>query len=59
MACKESSQAEECFLHFRLFQGGTNMVINSAGPVSNKNQSRSWLLFNRDMESPPGSDVGA
>lgn len=33
------------------------MVINSAGPVSNKNQSRSWLLFKRDIVSPPGSEV--
>lgn len=33
------------------------MVINTAGPVSNKNQSRSWLLFRRDIGSPPGSGV--
>lgn len=33
------------------------MVINSAGPVSSKNQSKRWLLFQRDIMNPAGSDV--
>uniref|UniRef100_A0A3Q3WNT7 Protogenin n=1 Tax=Mola mola TaxID=94237 RepID=A0A3Q3WNT7_MOLML len=33
-------------------KGGSDMVINSAGPVSSK-----WLLFKRDISNPPGSDV--
>uniref|UniRef100_H3D866 Protogenin n=1 Tax=Tetraodon nigroviridis TaxID=99883 RepID=H3D866_TETNG len=42
--------------HYIDTKGGTNMVINSAGPVSHKKQSRSWLLFKRDIVSPPVSD---
>lgn len=33
------------------------MVINSAGPVSNKNHSKRWLLFKREMRNPAQSDV--
>lgn len=40
-----------------LFQGGSNMVINSAGPVSSKNQNKRWLLFKRDIVNPAASDV--
>ncbi|TWW76027.1 protogenin B-like [Takifugu flavidus] len=37
--------------HFIDTKGGSN----SAGPASNKNQSKSWLLFKRDVVNPPGS----
>lgn len=43
------------FLTFNPFQGGTDR----AGPVSNKNQSKTWLLFKRDVVNPPGSHVSA
>lgn len=33
------------------------MVINSAGPVSDKNQSRRWLIFQRDVIDPAENDV--
>ncbi|KAF0040993.1 hypothetical protein F2P81_006891 [Scophthalmus maximus] len=37
--------------------GGSNIVINSGGPVSNTNQSKRWLLFNREIGNPAESDV--
>ncbi|XP_022611930.1 protogenin B-like [Seriola dumerili] len=43
--------------HFLDAKGGSNMVINSAGPVSNKNQSKRWLLFKRETRNPVQSDV--
>ncbi|XP_077372248.1 protogenin B-like [Festucalex cinctus] len=33
-------------------KGGSNMVINSAGPIISKNQTKRWLLFNRDVSTP-------
>lgn len=33
------------------------MVLNSSGPVHSRNQTERWLLFNRDMMGPAGSDV--
>lgn len=33
------------------------MVINSAGPVSSKSQSKRWLLFKSDAMNPAESDV--
>ena len=33
------------------------MVINSAGPVNNKNQSKRWLLIKREILNPAESDV--
>lgn len=33
------------------------MVINRAGPVSNKNQSKRWLLFKREIRNPAERDV--
>uniref|UniRef100_A0A8D3C0G8 Protogenin B-like n=1 Tax=Scophthalmus maximus TaxID=52904 RepID=A0A8D3C0G8_SCOMX len=38
--------------------GGSNIVINSGGPVSNTNQSKRWLLFNREIGNPAESDAG-
>uniref|UniRef100_A0A8C6PV37 Protogenin homolog b (Gallus gallus) n=1 Tax=Nothobranchius furzeri TaxID=105023 RepID=A0A8C6PV37_NOTFU len=43
--------------HFMDSKGGCNIVINSAGPVSNKIQSRRWLLFKKEIRNPPGTDV--
>ncbi|KAG7245479.1 hypothetical protein INR49_010930 [Caranx melampygus] len=43
--------------HFLDAKGGSNMVINSAGPVSNKNHSKRWLLFKREIRNPAPSDV--
>lgn len=40
-----------------LLQGGSNIVINSAGPVSNKIQSSRWLLFKNEIQTPPSTDV--
>ncbi|XP_037539502.1 protogenin B [Nematolebias whitei] len=38
-------------------KGGSNIVINSAGPVSNKIQSSRWLLFKSDIQAPPSTDA--
>ncbi|XP_037109388.1 protogenin B-like [Syngnathus acus] len=38
-------------------KGGSNIMINSAGPVMSKNQSKKWLLFNRDVSTPTEIDV--
>ncbi|XP_076589614.1 protogenin B-like [Chaetodon auriga] len=43
--------------HFVDAKGGSNIVINSAGPVISKNQSRRWLPFKRDVMNPAESDV--
>ncbi|XP_071352541.1 protogenin B-like [Trachinotus anak] len=43
--------------HFLDAKGGSNIVINSAGPVSNKNQSKRWFLFRREIRNPAQSDV--
>lgn len=48
----------DSLLYLYLFQGGSNIVINSAGPVSNKTQSSRWLLFKNDRNLPL-SDVRA
>lgn len=40
-----------------LFQAGSDTLINSASPVNSKNQTKRWLLFNRDIVNPPQSDV--
>lgn len=52
-----TSQTESPFSRLLLIQGGAELVVNSAGPVSSQNQSKSWLLFRRDVVSPPGGDV--
>ncbi|XP_020514611.2 protogenin B-like [Labrus bergylta] len=41
--------------HYFNATGGSSMVINSAGPVSSKNQNNRWLLFQR--ENPSESDL--
>uniref|UniRef100_A0A8C2ZGV1 Protogenin homolog b (Gallus gallus) n=1 Tax=Cyclopterus lumpus TaxID=8103 RepID=A0A8C2ZGV1_CYCLU len=38
--------------HFLDTKGEANMVINSAGPISSKNQSKRWLLFKREIGNP-------
>ncbi|XP_049577998.1 protogenin B [Syngnathus scovelli] len=38
-------------------KGGSNIMINSTGPVMSKNQSKKWLLFNRDVSTPTEIDV--
>ncbi|XP_051236606.1 protogenin B-like isoform X2 [Dicentrarchus labrax] len=38
-------------------KGGSNIIINSAGAVSSKNQSKRWLLFKRDIRNPAESDI--
>ncbi|XP_061630707.1 protogenin B-like [Phyllopteryx taeniolatus] len=38
-------------------KGGSHMVINTACPFMSKNQSRKWLLFNRDVSIPTEIDV--
>ncbi|XP_041651964.1 protogenin B-like [Cheilinus undulatus] len=43
--------------HFIDAKGGSNMVINSGGPVSSKNQNKRWLLFQREMTNPADSDL--
>ncbi|XP_029378331.1 protogenin B-like [Echeneis naucrates] len=43
--------------HFFDAKGGSNMVINSAGPVSNKNQSKRWLIFKSETRNPAQCDV--
>lgn len=40
-----------------LCQGGSDLVINSAGPLSSKNQRERWLLFTRDIMNPAETDV--
>ncbi|XP_054632105.1 protogenin B-like isoform X2 [Dunckerocampus dactyliophorus] len=43
--------------HFIEAKGGSNIVINSAGPAMSKNQSKRWLLCNKDISSPIENDV--
>ncbi|XP_042267492.1 protogenin B-like [Thunnus maccoyii] len=43
--------------HFIDAKGGSNMVINSAGPLNSKSQSKRWLLFKRDIRNQTESDV--
>ncbi|XP_058500891.1 protogenin B-like [Solea solea] len=43
--------------HFFDARGGSNIIINSAGPVSNKNLSKRWLLFKRETQNPAESDL--
>ncbi|XP_010744718.2 protogenin B [Larimichthys crocea] len=43
--------------HFIDAKGGSSMVINSAGPVSSKSQSKRWLLFKSDAMNPAESDI--
>nr|XP_046249244.1 protogenin B-like [Scatophagus argus] len=43
--------------HFIDAKGGSDMVINSAGPVRSKNQSKRWLPFTRDVMNPAETDV--
>ncbi|KAF7656337.1 hypothetical protein LDENG_00042810 [Lucifuga dentata] len=38
-------------------KGGSNMVINSGGPVNSRNQSKKWLLFKRELSNPNEVDV--
>ncbi|XP_008310710.1 protogenin B-like [Cynoglossus semilaevis] len=40
--------------HFLDVKGGSNIIINSAGPV---NKTNKWLLFKRETENPPESDA--
>ncbi|XP_037307695.2 protogenin B [Pungitius pungitius] len=43
--------------HFLDTKGGANMVINTAGPISSKNQSKRWLLLKREIRNPDESDA--
>ncbi|XP_075883466.1 protogenin B-like [Nelusetta ayraudi] len=43
--------------HFIDAKGGTELVLNTSGPVHSRNQTERWLLFNRDMMGPAGSDI--
>ncbi|XP_019712519.1 protogenin B-like isoform X1 [Hippocampus comes] len=38
-------------------KGGSNMVINTAGTVMPKNQSKRWPFFNNDVNTPTEIDV--
>ncbi|KAL7401590.1 hypothetical protein ABVT39_001820 [Epinephelus coioides] len=42
--------------HFIDSKGGSNMIINGAGPVSSK-QSKKWLLFKREIKNQAESDA--
>lgn len=33
------------------------MVINTAGPIGSKSQSKGWLLLKREIRNPAESDV--
>uniref|UniRef100_A0A3Q1EXS5 Protogenin homolog b (Gallus gallus) n=1 Tax=Acanthochromis polyacanthus TaxID=80966 RepID=A0A3Q1EXS5_9TELE len=43
--------------HFLDAKGGSNIVINSAGPLSNKNKSKKWMFFKREIRNPNETDV--
>ncbi|KAM8892723.1 protogenin B [Spinachia spinachia] len=43
--------------HFLDTKGEANMVINTAGPISSKNQSKRWLLLKREIRNPAESDA--
>ncbi|XP_045893175.1 protogenin B-like [Micropterus dolomieu] len=43
--------------HFLDAKGGSHVVINSAGPVGSKNQSKKWLLIKREIRNPALSDL--
>ncbi|TNN87080.1 Protogenin B [Liparis tanakae] len=38
-------------------KGEADMGMNSAGPISSKNQSKRWLLFKRESRNPAVSDA--
>ncbi|XP_034032090.1 protogenin B-like [Thalassophryne amazonica] len=42
--------------HFIDAKGGTNIVVNSAGPVKCKNDGKKWLLFKKELTNPTESD---
>ncbi|XP_008287962.1 protogenin B [Stegastes partitus] len=43
--------------HFIDAKGGSNIVINGAGPLNNKNRSKRWLFFKSKIRNPTESDV--
>uniref|UniRef100_A0A3Q1BXV7 Protogenin n=1 Tax=Amphiprion ocellaris TaxID=80972 RepID=A0A3Q1BXV7_AMPOC len=43
--------------HFLDAKGGSNIIINSAGPLSNKNKSKKWMFFKREIRNPNETDV--
>ncbi|XP_034442893.1 protogenin B-like isoform X1 [Hippoglossus hippoglossus] len=43
--------------HFLDPRDGSSMVINGAGPASNKNQSNRWLIFQREIRNQAESDA--
>ncbi|XP_053741667.1 protogenin B-like [Synchiropus splendidus] len=43
--------------HFIDAKGGTKFLINSAGPVSTRNQNKGWLLLQRELRSQMETDA--
>ncbi|XP_062245787.1 protogenin B [Platichthys flesus] len=43
--------------HFLDPRDGSSMVVNGAGPASNKNQSNRWLIFQREIRNQAESDA--
>ncbi|KAK9516552.1 hypothetical protein VZT92_024473 [Zoarces viviparus] len=43
--------------HFLDTKSEANMVLNSAGPISSKNQSKRWLLLKGEIRNPGESDA--
>ncbi|XP_061825262.2 protogenin B-like [Nerophis lumbriciformis] len=43
--------------HFTDSKSPSNIVMKSVGPAMSKNQSKRWLLFNRDVSTPIENDV--
>ncbi|KAJ0029354.1 hypothetical protein NQD34_004351 [Periophthalmus magnuspinnatus] len=43
--------------HFIDAKGGSTIIINSGGPVNDKNQSKKWLLFSKERNSATENDV--
>ncbi|XP_040017641.2 protogenin B [Gasterosteus aculeatus] len=43
--------------HFLDTKGEANMVINTAGPIGSKSQSKGWLLLKREIRNPAESDA--
>ncbi|XP_075998541.1 protogenin B-like [Genypterus blacodes] len=42
--------------HFIDSKGGSNVVINSGGPVNSRNQGKKWLLFKRELRNANEAD---
>ncbi|XP_055011676.1 protogenin B [Boleophthalmus pectinirostris] len=43
--------------HFIDAKGGSTIIINSAGPVNDKNQSKRWLLFSKERNNTTENDA--